>query len=195
VRRERRTHTRLEPEVRRQLILDAAEDVFRSRPEADVTFEDIADAAGVSRALVHNYFGDRQGLLAAVHVRSLDRLDHALIGALDPGLRVAEQLRALSETYLSLASTDRLALPLHASSPATEHPAVRAARRARIERLAAVWGGTGHALIVARLVIGMLESAIIDWDESEVTVTEAADLVCRLLTPGLELVGVTSAPA
>ena len=59
------TATRLDPEVRRELILDAAEEVFEPAA-AEVTFEAVADAAGVSRALVYNYFGDRSGLLAAV---------------------------------------------------------------------------------------------------------------------------------
>ena len=39
-----------------------------------VTFEEIADAAGVSRALLYNYFGDRQGLMEALEHRSLDDL-------------------------------------------------------------------------------------------------------------------------
>ena len=78
----RTDRTRLDPEVRRELILDAAEEVFRSRPPSEVTFESVADAAGVSRALVYNYFGDRSGLLAAVELRSLERLDRRLRAAL-----------------------------------------------------------------------------------------------------------------
>src|SRR5215470_15509912 len=54
-----RTRTRLAREERREQIVDAAAEVFQGRNPADVTFEEIADAAGVSRALVYNYFGDR----------------------------------------------------------------------------------------------------------------------------------------
>ena len=46
-------------------------DRFQGRDPAEVTFEEIADAAGVSRALVYNYFGDRNGVLEAVYRRNL----------------------------------------------------------------------------------------------------------------------------
>ena len=73
----RASHTRLDPEVRRELILDAAERVMAGRLPAEVTFEEVADAAEVSRALVYNYFRDRTGLLVALAERTLDRLDSA----------------------------------------------------------------------------------------------------------------------
>ena len=59
---ELRVRTRLTRATRREQIIDAAVDVFKGRDPNDVTFEEVADAAGVSRALVYNYFGDRRGL-------------------------------------------------------------------------------------------------------------------------------------
>jgi hypothetical protein len=50
---------------------------------ADVTFEEVADAAGVSRALVYNCFGDRRGLVAAVFQRHTDRLHAAVVAGFD----------------------------------------------------------------------------------------------------------------
>ena len=61
-----RPRTRLDPEIRREQIVEAAEQVFHGRDPSEVTFEEIAEAAGVSRALVYNYFGDKGGLIAAV---------------------------------------------------------------------------------------------------------------------------------
>ncbi len=78
-----RTRTRLDPEVRREQIIDAAEAVFAGREANEVTLEEIAEAAGVSRALVYNYFGDKSGVIAAVYLRSFDRLDAQLATALD----------------------------------------------------------------------------------------------------------------
>ncbi len=77
--------TRLDPEVRRELILDAAERVLVDRNPSEVTFEEIADAAEVSRGLVYNYFRDRTALLVALAERALERLDRELLSALDPG--------------------------------------------------------------------------------------------------------------
>jgi len=58
-----RTRTRLARDERREQLVDAAAAVLQGRDPAEVTFEEIADAAGVSRALVYNYFGDRNGVL------------------------------------------------------------------------------------------------------------------------------------
>jgi len=45
---------RYSPEVRRQMILDAAASLFREKPDA--TVDEIADRAGVTRQLVGQYF-------------------------------------------------------------------------------------------------------------------------------------------
>jgi AcrR family transcriptional regulator len=75
-----RTRTRLARDERREQLVDAAAAVLQGRDPAEVTFEEIADAAGVSRALVYNYFGDRNGVLEAVYRRNL-RLLRERIGA------------------------------------------------------------------------------------------------------------------
>ena len=61
---------RLDPEQRRDQILDAANGLFAERGYGDVTIEDIATSAGVTRGLVHHYFGGRK----EVYVALLERL-------------------------------------------------------------------------------------------------------------------------
>ena len=51
-------------------MLDAANDLFAEHGYEDVSVEDIARAAGVTRGLVHHYFGGR----AEVYVALLERL-------------------------------------------------------------------------------------------------------------------------
>jgi AcrR family transcriptional regulator len=63
-------HSRLEPGQRREQILDAANALFAERALEDVSIEDIASAAGVTRGLVHHYFGGRK----EVYVALLERL-------------------------------------------------------------------------------------------------------------------------
>ena len=58
---------RLDPATRRALLVEAASGVFRGRDPSDVSFEEVAEAGGVSRSLVYAYFGDRGGLIAAVY--------------------------------------------------------------------------------------------------------------------------------
>ncbi len=52
-------------------MLDAANELFAERGYEDVSVEDIASAAGVTRGLVHHYFGGRK----EVYVALLERLD------------------------------------------------------------------------------------------------------------------------
>jgi len=61
---------RLGPEERREQILDAANTLFAERAYDEVSIEDIAGAAGVTRGLVHHYFGGRRD----VYVGLLERL-------------------------------------------------------------------------------------------------------------------------
>src|SRR4051794_21440653 len=61
---------RLGPGRRREQILDAANALFAERAYDQVSIEDIASAAGVTRGLVHHYFGGRKD----VYVALLERL-------------------------------------------------------------------------------------------------------------------------
>ena len=58
--------SRLDPAQRRDQILDAASALFAERPYDAVSIEDIASAAGVTRGLVHHYFGGRKEVYIAL---------------------------------------------------------------------------------------------------------------------------------
>src|SRR4051812_8500974 len=62
--------SRLDPGERRDQILDAANTLFAERSFDEVSVGDIANAAGVTRGLVHHYFGGRK----QVYIALLDRL-------------------------------------------------------------------------------------------------------------------------
>jgi AcrR family transcriptional regulator len=63
-------YSRLAPAERREQILDAANALFAERAYDEVSIEDIASSAGVTRGLVHHYFGGRK----EVYVALLERL-------------------------------------------------------------------------------------------------------------------------
>src|SRR3954470_5916582 len=63
-------YSRLAPAQRRERILDAANALFAERAYDEVSIEDIARAAGVTRGLVHHYFCGRHG----VYIGLLERL-------------------------------------------------------------------------------------------------------------------------
>ena len=63
-------YSRLDPGQRREQILEAANALFAERGYDEVSVEDIASSAGVTRGLVHHYFGGRK----QVYIALLERL-------------------------------------------------------------------------------------------------------------------------
>lgn len=57
---------RLEPDARRQQILRCAVRQFGERPYASVSTGELAEDAGVTRGLIHHYFGTKRGLYLEV---------------------------------------------------------------------------------------------------------------------------------
>ncbi|MPY84875.1 MAG: TetR family transcriptional regulator [Actinophytocola sp.] len=57
---------RLEPDQRREQILDRAITLFGERPYAEVSTTDIARETGVARGLINHYFGSKRGLYLEV---------------------------------------------------------------------------------------------------------------------------------
>lgn len=182
----RTPRTRLDPEIRRERILDAAERVFAGRDVTSVTVEEIGEAAGVSRALVYSYFGDKAGVIAALYFRSFEHLDAELSRTLEGTGNGRERTRAVAECYLRFAADHAAAWRLIGSAEALSHPDVRRARQLRFERMGAAWGGSPQARILARALVGLLEAATLEWlDDTEVGLDEAVDLVVRTVWSGL----------
>lgn len=159
-----RARTRLDPEVRREQILDAAERVLAAGEPADLTFEQVAESAGVSRGLVYNYFGDRAGLLGAVLLRALEPLAEALEDQLAAvGSEPEQQLHRVIETYLRFAADHPAAWKLLGLAETSEHPDVGRVRLEHLERLGASWGATAESRLVVRALVGFLEAATVEW--------------------------------
>lgn len=66
-----RQRTRLDPDLRREQILDAADTLFRSEEYSAVSLDSVATSAGVTRGLLHHYFGSKRGLYLAVVERAV----------------------------------------------------------------------------------------------------------------------------
>ena len=177
---------RLDPATRRALLVKAAAEVFRGRDPNEVSVEEVAEAAGVSRSLVYAYFGDRGGLIAAVYLQNLEQLDAELGRALDDQLPDEVRLRRIVRRYLVFARDNEAAWNVMAAAGALQHPAVQAARRQRIERIATAWGGGATARLVARGVVGLLEAGAQDWvDYRDSGLDRATDVLFSVLWEGL----------
>lgn len=181
-----KAHSRLDPATRRALLVDAAASVFRGRDPNEVSVEEVAEAAGVSRSLVYAYFGDRGGLIAAVYLQNLEQLDQELGRALDDHLPDEVRLRRIIRRYLVFARDNEATWNVMVAAGSLPHPAVQAARRERIERIAAAWGAGATARLVARGVVGLLEAGAQDWiDYRDSGLDRATDVLYAVLWEGL----------
>jgi AcrR family transcriptional regulator len=91
---------RLSPDDRRNELLALGAEVFGQRPYDEVRIDEIAERAGVSRALMYHYFPDKRAFFAAVVRNEGERLFEATNTPPQPGLSLFEQLRAGVLAYL-----------------------------------------------------------------------------------------------
>ena len=89
---------RLTPDARRAELLSAGELVFTSRPYDDVSIEDIAEAAGVSKNLLYHYFSGKRDL----YLETIRTATSELIARTDPDMRLGpiERLRSSIDQHL-----------------------------------------------------------------------------------------------
>ncbi|MFF4418759.1 TetR/AcrR family transcriptional regulator [Streptosporangium sp. NPDC001559] len=69
---------RLSVDRRREELVAAALELFGARDAEDVSIDDVASAAGTSRALVYHYFGGKQELYVAALRSAADQLEARL---------------------------------------------------------------------------------------------------------------------
>ncbi len=69
-----RSRTERDPAATRERILEAGEDEFARKGYDGARLRDVADAAKVHHALLHHYYGDKEGLFRAVIERAIERL-------------------------------------------------------------------------------------------------------------------------
>ncbi|MCU1455290.1 MAG: hypothetical protein JWN46_3436 [Acidimicrobiales bacterium] len=141
------------------------------------TFDDVARAADVSRPLVHTYLGDRRGMVDAVQVRIVARLDRWV----EHGLRRAgdrrARLHAVVDGTFSFVTAERDAWGVLAATGGLDHPALHQIR-ARWSALVAVDGEAADP--PAQAVVGGLLLGVGPW-------------VARAVEPGQVLPGFSAA--
>lgn len=94
------TGRRLSPGDRRSELLILGAEVFGQRPYDEVRIDEIAERAGVSRALMYHYFPDKRAFFAAVVRAEGERLFDATDVPADPGQSLFGQIRAGVLAYL-----------------------------------------------------------------------------------------------
>ena len=156
----------------------------------------IADRAGVSKALLYHYYPGRDALVFAIVHDHLAELESALAGADRPGLDPAARLRALIHAllaaYRDADAAHRVQLNASATLPPGDRARIVAQERAIVRRFADALRAAQPDLAPARVMpatmslLGMLNWAWM-WfrDGGALSRADYADLVTDLMLRGL----------
>lgn len=157
-----------------------------------MTFEQVAAAAGVSRALVHAYLGDRRGLVDAIQVRIIGRLDtwvgHGLRRAEGRGREAA--LAALVDGVFAFVAAEQDGWGVLGTTGGLDHPALHGVR-ARWARALSAEGPSrdrhpgSRADVAAQAAVGALLAGVGTWVNRGVEPAEVIAVLRPLLAgPG-----------
>ena len=166
--------TEEERQARRDELLDAAVDAIR-RHGPQVSMEDLARSAGVTKPILYRHFGHRDGLTAALATRFSDGLQATLQSAMLSGNDARETLVKTIDAYLAFVERDPdvyrfLVRHLSAAPPEDESLSVGNFLRQVGNQVAVVVGeqmraakvDSGGAEPLAHGIVGMVHAAG-DW--------------------------------
>ena len=84
-------------------IFEAARKVFGRKGRDGARMQEIADEAGINRALLHYYFRSKQGLFEAVFAHMFEQYMRSFDAVLEPGQPFSELLRRFVDHYIDYA--------------------------------------------------------------------------------------------
>ncbi|MEO5982210.1 MAG: TetR/AcrR family transcriptional regulator [Pedococcus sp.] len=196
----RPTRVRMPRAQREQQILTIAEQVFAERGYPATTMEDIADRVGVTKPLIYEYFGSKEGLLSACITSARTQLREATESswaAVGSDASLDEVFRAGVHAFFAFIDSHATAFVLiqqegavaSQASPLIESiRAQQSAATVATFRAAPALAGVPDGLLegYAEVVIGACERLAL-WrvGRPEVSVDDATDLVVSSVWDGL----------
>jgi AcrR family transcriptional regulator len=184
---------RLSTDARREQLVALGVEVFSERPFDEVSIDDIAAAAGISKGLLYHYFPSKRDFYVAVVRHSADEMQ--AITETDPQLAPLERLAAGLDRYLEYVDTHArgYATVLRAgigSDPevAAIVEAVRAAMARRIlDDLTVEDSAPPGVRIAVRGWVGFAEAASLEWlERRDLTRDEMRELLIQALRSVVE---------
>jgi AcrR family transcriptional regulator len=83
------------------LILDAARNVFSEKGFFEARLEDIAAAAGFSKAALYSYYSDKEEIFMSLAIRELEDLYHKILSCVHPDLPFLENIEVVLKTIFT----------------------------------------------------------------------------------------------
>jgi AcrR family transcriptional regulator len=182
--------------------LTAARALFAERGYAAVTMDEVAAAVGVTKPLLYNYFGNKEGLYAACMERAGDALSATIAASVAATGSPEEALRAGGQAFFAFLDAERAAWAVlfDETLPRAGEIAERvAAYRGQILDLvtASIMGQVPPSMrkaakveveALSEALLGAAEALAHWWLRTEaISAQEAADLLIATIEPGLRL--------
>lgn len=104
-----------------QRIFDAAHEVFTQKGMDGAKMQDIAEKAGINKALLHYYYRTKDKLYEAVARAVINRAVPAVRRVLESDLPLHEKLNGFIETYMGIIRLNPF-IPLFIISEVNKHP-------------------------------------------------------------------------
>ena len=90
-----------------QQTLQVAHDLFAERGYVAVTMDEVAQAVGVTKPLLYNYFGNKERLFLACLKMAADRLESSVVDAVSRTSTPDEALREGLKAFFSFVAVER----------------------------------------------------------------------------------------
>lgn len=115
--------SRLNPDERRAQLIAVGLTMLSDRALHELSVEELAAGAGISKALVFHYFGSKQELLAAIAAAAAD--DFIAVTEPDPTLPLDEQLDQSMAAFVRYVADNRVGYVMLVRGPASADDAMR----------------------------------------------------------------------
>lgn len=178
---------------REQQMLDVAEEIFAERGYRAVSMTDIAERVGVSKPMLYEYFGSKEGLLLAVMARAKAELREVTERAVAGAVSAEDAMRRGYRAYFEFNEAHRPGwMVLLAEPAALSLQAIEEMRRQQTDLIVSMMAGVvldrpRQALAAyAEIIVGACERLAL-WRarNPEVTAGEAAGYLMDLTWEGI----------
>lgn len=193
---------RLDPQVRRDLILDEAARIVADEGVSAVSMERMGREAGVSKALVYNYFPSRNALLSELLIREYRRFQaEARQMAVGARGELEEVIRVTTRAYLRHVAERGMLIQRLMNEPAVA-AAIRTIDREGRQLTVAFFArgiaeryglDPGEAATVADILMGLTGAAGDYLSRNDADPAYVENLVVAMITAALERVAARQA--
>ena len=173
-------------------MLELAEALFAERGYGGASMDELARRAGVTKPVVYELFGSKEGLFGACVDRSIERLAAEIAAAVRAQDEPEARLRAGGLAFIRFAAGNRVAWDLMSMGGrfAEQARAVRSSQAELIRGLMAEMAAEGtdpRELEVAAHAVNAAYEGVAHWmwEHPDVPIERIADWIADLLIPGL----------